>query len=1145
MRGSRTIGGMGMASSVRRFATVLSLLASGLGSIGAAAQTTATRTSSFAYDATSGLLTQEVIEPNQSTYRLQTDYVHNVFGHKVQVTVAGVDITTRTATVAFDARGQFPASASNALSQGESWQYDDRFGQPTSHTGPNGLTTTWTYDNFGRKTLEVRADGTRTTWSYLYCSGINGGTETCPSGGTYLVRMTPLAADGVTQIGPIGVAYYDQLGREIARDTQGFNGSAIRSAMQYDALGRVAQKSRPYFVSGGTAKWTVYTYDALGRVLTETAPNLGVQSTTYQGLVIIQTNALSQTTTTTRNSQGQVVAVTDTASSTTTYVYDPFGNLLQTTDPVGNVTTNTYDTRGRKIATSDPDLGAWSYTYDVLDKLKTQIDAKSQTTTLSYDVLGRMTQRQAPDMTATWVYDTAAYGIGKLATASTNTGYSRGHTYDSLGRPSQVAYTIGSSTHSFTTAYDAASRVSSVAYPSSFAAGYAYNAYGYQYQLTNATTAQPYWTANARDAELHLTQQTAGNSVVTTQTFDADTGRLLTTDAGPSGAVQSFSYTYDVLSRLLTRSDANTSLGETFGYDALNRLTSSTVALSPTPLVKAFSYDSIGRLTSKTDVGTYTYPASGQPRPHAVTAVNGVITASYNYDANGNSLTGNGTTIAYTSFNKPSMIARGTNIVFFDHDPELQRFRQTGPSGTTLYLSGGGVMAERIEGSGGSWQWNHYLVGSDGVVGVHITRSDTTVATRYFHKDHLGSIAVLTDEAGAVVERLSYDAWGKRRFPNGTDDPAETITSQTTRGFTGHEMLDDFGLVHMNGRVYDPLIARFGTPDPMTENPFSTQGWNRYSYVGNSPVNFTDPSGYCFLGCGFKKFFKAVGKFLKKIASAILRIAVAVVCTATPGCQPFLPLVMGLTSAFIAGVSGGSLSDMMLAGLTAMASAMAFNVITDAVGGLGGTTTASAMGPENPWGAPMGLTGEQKLPGIVVESTKSLPAAAASSESAAAEYLRQSWESLARAPSDIAKLYQDFLNRPLDTFALVANSFPVPLVQKFGTAATAIAVLPAFKTFSAFKYNLGPAGPGMHWHHVVEQNPSNIAKFGPEAIHHTENLVRAEAAAHYKISGYYSSIDPTVTNSTTLTVREWLSTQTFEAQKEFGLSIMKKFGVSQ
>ena len=65
-----------------------------------------------------------------------------------------------------------------------------------------------------------------------------------------------------------------------------------------------------------------------------------------------------------------------------------------------------------------------------------------------------------------------------------------------------------------------------------------------------------------------------------------------------------------------------------------------------------------------------------------------------------------------------------------------------------------------------------------------------------------------------MVERLSYDAWGKRRYPNGTDDPTGSITSQTSRGFTGHEELDSVGLVHMNGRVYDALVGRMISADP-------------------------------------------------------------------------------------------------------------------------------------------------------------------------------------------------------------------------------------------------------------------------------------------------------------------------------------------
>ncbi len=66
----------------------------------------------------------------------------------------------------------------------------------------------------------------------------------------------------------------------------------------------------------------------------------------------------------------------------------------------------------------------------------------------------------------------------------------------------------------------------------------------------------------------------------------------------------------------------------------------------------------------------------------------------------------------------------------------------------------------------------------------------------------------------------------------------------TRRGFTDHEHLDSTGLIHMNGRVYDPTIARFVSADPFIDGVTNTQGWNRYSYVGNNPLSYADPSGY-------------------------------------------------------------------------------------------------------------------------------------------------------------------------------------------------------------------------------------------------------------------------------------------------------------
>ena len=91
---------------------------------------------------------------------------------------------------------------------------------------------------------------------------------------------------------------------------------------------------------------------------------------------------------------------------------------------------------------------------------------------------------------------------------------------------------------------------------------------------------------------------------------------------------------------------------------------------------------------------------------------------------------------------------------------------------------------------------------------------------------------------------MDYDAWGKRRTLNGASTPDSLDGTADDKGYTGHEMLDALDLVHMNGRVYDPRIARFLSADPIVQSPEQGQSYNRYSYVWNSPTNFTDPSGF-------------------------------------------------------------------------------------------------------------------------------------------------------------------------------------------------------------------------------------------------------------------------------------------------------------
>jgi hypothetical protein len=183
--------------------------------------------------------------------------------------------------------------------------------------------------------------------------------------------------------------------------------------------------------------------------------------------------------------------------------------------------------------------------------------------------------------------------------------------------------------------------------------------------------------------------------------------------------------------------------------------------------------NAIGNLISKSDVGTYSYPAAGQPFPHAVSSISGsVVNTSFAYDANGNMTSGNGLDISWTAFNKPESISRGTSQLIFSHETERARFKQVGPEGETLYLNDGGVMSERLAGTGGTVEWTDYLFAAEEMIGMRVEHSVSGVYMRYFQKDHLNSIAVITDESGSVVEQLSYDAWGKRRYAaNGADDP--------------------------------------------------------------------------------------------------------------------------------------------------------------------------------------------------------------------------------------------------------------------------------------------------------------------------------------------------------------------------------------
>jgi RHS repeat-associated protein len=129
----------------------------------------------------------------------------------------------------------------------------------------------------------------------------------------------------------------------------------------------------------------------------------------------------------------------------------------------------------------------------------------------------------------------------------------------------------------------------------------------------------------------------------------------------------------------------------------------------------------------------------------------------------------------------------------------------------------------------------YYISGGDGLAAVYVKNAGQDDKIYYPFTDHLGSIVKLADGNGTEVFKASYDAWGNQTVTNNT--------FKFHRGYTGHEHLPEFNLINMNGRMYDPVLGRFLSPDPFVQAPDFSQSFNRYSYCLNNPMRYTDPSG--------------------------------------------------------------------------------------------------------------------------------------------------------------------------------------------------------------------------------------------------------------------------------------------------------------
>jgi RHS repeat-associated protein len=805
-------------------------------------------------------INQEIVEPNSGTQKVTKTFGFDNCGNMSSVTIVGKkpdgsDMNARQTQIGFGTSCLFPESITNALGQTISATYNLDVGQQSAFTDANGLVTTFQYDSFGRRTLVARPDGTSSSTSYALCT----------SGCDPRVKVMAQQDERNIALGNIHSTkqYFDELDRPIYSYEQGLNGGYTVDTKYFNAMGQVSKQYDAIFDGNGWGGYTEYVRDLINRTtrvqLRDYAGVLDREtSISYEGRKVVSTDPKGNATQSFVDVRRMLRRRIDPSpGGTTNYAFDHFANLKSITDASGNITSATHDLRGFRTATSDPDLGQWTYAFDSLGELVTQTDAKSQVTSVVYDALGRPTSRAEAEGTSYWNWgaSSAAKNIGRLASTSGPGGYSESYTFDAYGRPSAVSITADTN-YSIDMGYDPSTGLpESVTYPVSTSGYRLKTKFEYQYGILSKVSdfsapTTVYWQLGAQDQRGQIVDEQLGNGARIITGFDALTGYMIYRQTGtvsPYINRQNLSFEWDKNGNLKKRIDGNQSnLSEEFFYDAMNRLDYTTLN-GVTNL--DLTLDAIGNITSKTsatnpaeNVGTYTYHST---KKHAVVSTSNGWT--FGYDANGSMTSNRGSTVTWYSYNLPNTIGGAGYSSQFWYGPSRNRWKQvaTFPSSTETTVYVGGLL-EKVTVASGTAYRHHISVGSAHI--VYTRWSTGAEAIRYDTTDHMNSSNVMMDNTGVTLVNMSFGAFGARRGSNWTGTPSSAdwtqINNGTRHGYTGHEHLDNIGLIHMNGRVYDPVLGRFLSADPNLIGALGSQGMNRYSYVGNRPLSLRDPSGY-------------------------------------------------------------------------------------------------------------------------------------------------------------------------------------------------------------------------------------------------------------------------------------------------------------
>lgn len=608
--------------------------------------------------------------------------------------------------------------------------------------------------------------------------------------------------------------WYDSRGREVLVETIGASDLSITQATSYDSYGRVASKTS---TTGNLSVTETFAYDQRDRITSSTVTSSQGEShqTTYSydSNRTVTTTEAGLSTARKYDSFGNLLTVT-TPASTVTYTYNSMHKPVSVSS-CGSTVTMQYDKRGNRTKIIDPDAGTITNTYDAYDRIKSEKDARGNTITYLYDYKGRLKSIWQTDSMVSYTYGTTSYNNGLLTQVVRNQN-SINYTYDQYGRVTQELYNTELGTRSISHNYDVNGLPCMTCYPDNVCVSSQFDCYGNK--TSTSVGGRTVWQLGSQTGStvqsalaggMQMIRSYNGNGQLTSQTLQRNGSPLRT-----------MTFTYDDQTHNLTARSGVMDSTETFSYDIYDRLTNATAGIDNTHI----EYAPNGNILSKTGYGQYHY---GNSRPHAITGIDnamGIIP----------------TDRLDTQFNPYGKVSRiydhGTgNALSISYGPDEERWitKQTRNDTllrTNLYL---GDYEESV--SGGVTQRTYYLDGN----ALLVKKSNGTERLYYMLTDHQGTIVALVDTLGVTRYRACFDAWGNRTSV--VDNTGISLYFQ--RGYTGHEMLPEFGLINMNGRMYDPLLGRFLSPDRYVQLPDNSQNFNRYSYCLNNPLKYTDPSG--------------------------------------------------------------------------------------------------------------------------------------------------------------------------------------------------------------------------------------------------------------------------------------------------------------